>query len=85
MVMKAVPDARLSFNTFEEFLDQAAKASQRNRTMVDNISRIKDNIQILANEGLVSRQDDYAALRKDAAVVSAALHLFLNETVTPYL
>jgi len=70
MVMKSVPNSDLQFRTIEEFLDKALVVGRKkgNRKLVENINRIKENCKILETEGLISAQDDYSALRKDAAI-----------------
>merc|ERR1712137_123432 len=70
-IMKDVPNgSKLQFNTVDEFLDRACDALQQkgNRQGVENIKRLKENIEILVTAGLISRDDDYAVLRKDAAI-----------------
>lgn len=70
-VMKSLRDTKLNFNTVDEFLEQAFLSARKkgNHNIADNITRIKENIRILVSENLISTQDDYLALRKDAAIV----------------
>lgn len=72
MKSKSLPDAKLSFKTVDEFLDAALLTSRKkgDHAIADSITRIKENIRILVAENLISPQDDYLALRKDAAIVS---------------
>ena len=68
-VMKAISESGDCTN-IQEMLEIAVQLSKRtnDRTLGENVDQIKANCQLLEEKALINREDDYAALRMDAAV-----------------
>ena len=72
LVMKSIPSNNNPENiTIETILDQAVKLSRQhsNPHLLENVNRIRENCKVLVQKGVLSLDDDYALLRKDAAEV----------------
>ena len=67
IVLKSMRDVS-SIADMSTLLSQAAKQARdhNNMALLESVSRIKENCQILEREGKVSAEDDYAQLRRDA-------------------
>jgi len=84
LVLKALVEQADQCQSIDDLLRLGASVAKRkgNRSLADHVQQITENCRDLEARGLLSREDDYAALRRDTAAEMMNHDTLLRQTKT---